>query len=174
MNHDLKYGLILGLISVTFTAVILMIDYTLMVEAWWVGFINFGITIAILILAGMRLRSAQGGTLSFKEAFLSAWLIIVIAGGLNTAYSFVQFNLISPELPGKIQKAVINESASMMQNLGVDDNTIDEAVAELEKENSFSLNNLLLSFLYTSILGGAVLAAIIALIVRKKPDPEFR
>jgi len=62
----------------------------------------------------------------------------------------------------------------MLQNFGADDQTIDEAVAELEGENSFSVNNLLMSFFYTSIIGGAVLAAIIGLIVKKNPAPEFR
>ena len=174
MNHDLKYGLILGIISVLISASIIMIDYTLIASAWWVGFINLAITITILLVAGFQLRSEKGGTLPFKEAFLSTWLIVVIAGALSTIYSIIQYNVLTPELPAQIQEAIINQTASMLQNFGADDATIDETVAQLEAENSFSVNSLLMSFLYTSILGGAILGAIIGLIVKKNPTPEFR
>lgn len=174
MNHDLKYGLILGIISVAISASIILVDYTLIASAWWVGFMNFALTITILLVAGFRLRSELGGTLPFKEAFLSTWLIIVIAGAISTVYSILQYNVLTPELPAQIQEAIINQTASMLENFGADDQTIDETVAELEAENSFSVNNLLMSFFYTSILGGAVLAAIIGLIVKKNPTPEFR
>ncbi len=174
MNHDLKYGLILGIINVLISASIIMIDYTLIASAWWLGFINFAITITVLLIAGFQLRSEQGGSLPFKEAFLSTWLIIVIAGSLSTVYSIVQYNILTPDLPAQLQEAIVNQTATMLQNIGADDATIDEAIAELESENSFSVNNLLLSFLYTSILGGAILAAIIGLIVKKNPTPEFR
>jgi len=174
MNHDLKYGLLLGTISVAISASIILIDYTLIASAWWVGFMNFALTITILLLAGYRLRSERGGVLPFREAFLSTWLIIVIAGAISTVYSILQYNVLSPELPAQIQEAIINQTATMLQNFGADDETIDETVAQLEAENSFSINNLLMSFFYTSILGGAVLAAIIALIVKKNPTPEFR
>lgn len=174
MNHDLKYGLILGIISIVISASIILIDYTLIASAWWVGLINFIITISILLVAGFQLRSLYGGTLPFKEAFLSTWLIIVIAGALSTVYSIVQYHVFTPELPAQIQEAIINQTAAMMENFGMDDQTIDEAVADLESENSFSVNNMLTSFLFTSILGGAILAALIGLIVKKNPAPEFR
>ncbi|WKN31821.1 DUF4199 domain-containing protein [Porifericola rhodea] len=174
MNHDLKYGLILGIISIVISASIIIIDYSLLASAWWVGFINFGITIAILIYAGYQLRAEMGGTLTFKEGFMSTWLIIVIAGAIATLYSILQYHVLTPELPAQIQEAIINQSASMMERFGADDQTIDEMVAELESDNSFSVNNLLLSFFYTSILGGAVLALIIALIVKKKETADFR
>jgi len=174
MNHDLKYGLMLGIINVLINASIIMIDYTLLTSAWWVSFINVAITISILLIAGFKLRSERDGVLPFKEAFLSTWLIIVIAGFLSTVYSIVQYNVLTPELPALIQDSIVNETATLLQNFGADDQTIDEAVAELQAENSFSVNNLLESFLYTSILGGAVLAAILGLIVKKNPTPEFR
>jgi len=173
MNHDLKYGLILGIINVVISASILLVDYTL-IASTLVGLLSIAITITVLIIAGNQLRAMHGGTLDFKSAFLSTWLVIVIAGALSTVYSILQYHVLTPELPAQIQEAVINQTASMMGNLGVDDQTIDQMVAELESENSFSINNLLLSFFTTSILGGAVLAAIIGLIVKKKPAPEFR
>lgn len=174
MNHDLKYGLILGIISIVISASIVIIDYSLLASAWWIGLVNIAITVGILIYAGYQLRAEHEGILSFKDAFMSTWLIIVIAGALSTIYSIVQFHLITPELPALIQESIINQSAAMMERFGADDQAIDEMVAELESDNSFSLNNLLLSFLYTSILGGAVLAMIVGLIVKKKPTAEFR
>lgn len=174
MNHDLKYGLILGIFSIVISAAIIMIDYTLLASAWWIGFLNFAVTIGILVYAGYELRADNDGLLSFKDAFLSTWLIIVIAGALSTIYSIIQYHVLTPELPAQIQESIINQSAAMMERFGADDQTIDEMVAELESDNSFSVNNLLLSFLYTSILGGAVLAMIIGLIVKKKSATEFR
>jgi len=174
MNHDLKYGLILGIISVVISASIITIDYTLVASAWWVGLISFIITITVLLIAGFQLRKNQEGILPFKEAFLSTWLIVVIAGAISTAYSMLQYNVLTPELPAQLQETMVNQTASMLQGIGADDETIDQAIADLEEENPFSVNNLLMSFLYTSILGGAVLAAIIGLIIKKKPAPEFR
>lgn len=174
MNHDLKYGLILGIFSIVISASIIIIDYSLLASAWWIGFLNFGVTIGILVYAGYQLRAENEGVLVFKDAFLSTWLIIVIAGALSTMYSIVQFQWLTPELPALIQESIINQTASMMERFGTDDETIDEMVAELEANNSFSVNSLLQNYLYTSILGGAVLAMLIALIVKKKPATEFR
>ncbi|MEK6476684.1 DUF4199 domain-containing protein [Catalinimonas sp. 4WD22] len=174
MNHDLKYGLILGIISIVISASIVIIDYSLLASAWWIGIVNIVITIGILIYAGYQLRAENEGILLFKNAFLSTWLIIVIAGALSTIYSIIQYHVLTPELPAQIQEAIINQTASMMEQFGTDDQTIDEMVAKLESDNSFSINNLLESFLYTSILGGAVLAMIVGLIVKKKPTAEFR
>ncbi|MEM9671283.1 MAG: DUF4199 domain-containing protein [Cyclobacteriaceae bacterium] len=170
MSHNLKYGLFLGFISIALTLSIVMIDPTLMVATWF-QILSLLINIAIMVIAGIELRKQQGGYLSFKNAFVSTLIIIAIGSAISTVYSIIQFNVIDPSLKETISESVINRTVGMLENFGADDQVIDEAVANLEGQDTFGTQTLLMGYLY-SLVGGAIIALIIAAIVKKK-EPEF-
>jgi len=83
----------------------------------------------------------------------------------------ILYHVINPELPGKLQDAVIQKSVSMMQSFGVTQDKIDEQITKMQAEpGQFTLGNqirgIALSFIWS-----AILAAILGLIIRKNPPP---
>ncbi|MEM6844359.1 MAG: DUF4199 domain-containing protein [Bacteroidota bacterium] len=171
MAHNLKYGLFLGFISIAISLAIIMIDPTLMVASWF-QLVNLGISATILIVAGLELRKQQGGFLSFKNAFLSTLIIIAIGTAISTLYSIVQFNVINPELKETITESVVNNTVGTLESFGMSDEQIDEAVAGIESQDSFGVENLLIGYFTTTLIGGGIIALIIGAIVKKK-EPEF-
>ena len=170
MNHNLRYGLYLGLITVAFSAALFFIDYKLTLQPG-ISWIPFAITIAILIIAGRDLREQQGGYLPFKEAFVSSYIIYLIGAVITTVYIILQYNVFAPEAAAELQKETLNQTAKMLEGFGMDDQTIDQAVAEAEKTNPYSASSQLIA-LGVNALIGLVVCLIVGAIV-KKNKPEF-
>lgn len=170
MNHNLKYGLTLGLINVVFSLALLLIDYQLMVSTW-VGIVPLAISIVVLLIAGFELRKLYGGYLPFRDAFVSTLIIIAISGAVTLVYNILVFNVFSPETATLLHEKVIDQTARWMESFGVEDDVIDQTIMEMEANNPYSVGNLLLSYIYT-LVGGVILALIIGVIVKKK-KPEL-
>lgn len=170
MNHNLKYGLYLGIISVAFSAAVFAIDYRMLQETW-LSIIPTIVTVAILIIAGRDLREKQGGYLSFKEAFASSFIVYMIGAVISTIYLTLQYNVFAPEVAEVLREEGINQTARMLEGIGADDQTIDQAITEAENTNPFGFSGQLLVLGGQAILG-AIVAAIIGAIV-KKNKPEF-
>lgn len=170
MNHNLKYGLYLGFISVAFSAALFAIDYRLTQETF-LSLVPTIITVAILIIAGRDLRTQQDGYLSFREAFLSSFVIYMIGAAISTLYLIVQYNIFAPEIAGVLREEAVNQAAKVLESIGADDQTIDQAVLEAENTNPFGVSSQLIALGFQAILG-AIVAAIIGAIV-KKDKPEF-
>ena len=170
MPHNLRYGLYLGLISVAFSAVIVLIDYTLLQETA-VSLIPIVLTVAILIIAGRDLKEQQGGYLSFKEAFLSSFIIYAIAAAIIVVYQILLYNVFAPEIAESLQKETLNQQVAMWETMGMSDEEIDEQVAAMQDRNLFGPTWQLIGYAGNLLLG-LIIAAIIAAIV-KKNKPEF-
>lgn len=170
MPHNLRYGLYLGLITVAFSAAIVLIDYTLLQEAT-VSLIPFVLTIAILVIAGRDLKEKQGGYLSFKEAFLSSFIIYAIAGAIIVTYQILLYNVFAPEIAESLHKKTLNQQVAVGEMMGMSDQEIDQMAAEAQETNIFSPLWQLIAYA-GSLLFGLIIAAIIAAIV-KENKPEF-
>ena len=170
MNHNLRYGLYLGLITVAFQIALFFIDYKLTLQPG-ISWIPFAITVAILIIAGRDLREQQGGYLPFKEAFVSSYIIYLIGAVITTLYVILQYNVFSPEAAADLQRETLNQTVKMLEGFGMDDQTIDQAVAEAEKTNPYGVSSQFIA-LGVNALIGLVVCLIIGAIV-KKNKPEF-
>ena len=170
MNHNLRYGLYLGVITVAFSVALFFIDYRLILHAG-ISWIPFAITIAILMIAGRDLKAQQGGHLSLKEAFVSSFVIYLIGTAITTFYFILLYNVFAPEAAAVLQKETLNQTAKMLEGFGMDDQTIDQAIAEAEKTNPYGVSSQLVA-LGVNALIGLVVCLIIGAIV-KKNKPEF-
>lgn len=170
MSHNLKYGLYLGGISVAFSVALFLIDYRLILQPG-ISWIPFAVTVAILIIAGRDLRAQQGGYLPFKEAFVSSYAIYMIGAVIGTIYLILQYNVFAPEAAVELQKETLNQTVKMLEGFGMDDQTIDAAVAEAEKTNPYSVSSQAIA-LGVNALVGLIVCLIIGAIV-KKNKPEF-
>ena len=170
MNHNLKYGLFYGFISIAITVAIIFIDYTLFTSSW-ISFISIVIGVVILVVAGLELRKEQGGFLSFGKAFQSTFIIYLIATVISLSYTALQFNVLTPDVAEKLQKIQVNKTVATLEQFGADDQAIDQAVADSAKFKFGSPLTLLIA-LGGAVVIGAIVSLIIGAIVKKK-EPAF-
>ncbi len=170
MGHNLKYGLLIGAISVVFNLVLLLIDYHLLLGSW-ITIIPFIINLTVLFVAGFELRKMYNSDLPFREAFLSTLTIIAIGLAMGTVYNMLVYNVFAPDVAEALHKETVTQTANLLESFGMDDETIDAAVVQAEVVNPYGVKNLLISY-FTNLIGGVILALIVGAVVKKK-KPDF-
>lgn len=135
-NKALVYGLIYGVIGIGLGAVYMLIakDITSFMTFYGVTFLmNFGLTLAIIIYFVIRLRKDNGGYWSFKTALQHIFIFFAVSIVISTFGSRV-FNAAVPQIQEEMINNSLNLTIESMESFGADDEAIDEAVANIEKE----------------------------------------
>ena len=161
-----SYGLYLGIALILITVLIYAFDITLMTE-WYLMVINL---ILILVLGTMAVKSAKAASatlFTFKNAFSAYFLTIVIGLFLATVFSLILFNVIDPEAAETLKELTMEKQAAMFENFGMSEAQINEAMAEMEKQDTFSIKNVGISFA-SQLIFFSIIGLIIALIFREK------
>lgn len=170
-SHAIKWGIILGVVSVILALLVYIMDITLMAD-WKYLVLSLVISIGILIYAGLELRKQNGGTLPFKSAFIYSFLTLIIAGVISTIFSILLFTVIDPGVAEVITDASIDKAEAMMESFGMDDDAIEEALVQAREDTAdkFTVGGMMLQFVY-SIIGYAIFSLIIgAIIKRNRPE----
>lgn len=162
-------GLILGLVLVVLTTIIYAIDINLFTKPW-VGIINFVVILGFGVYAAIKSKKINGGFLSFKEAFTSFFIALVLGFFISTLYTILLFNVIDPEAKTIINDNVIKYTVDMMQKFGTKASDINAMVAEMEKSDSFGFAGQMKGFAFNVVIY-SIIGLITALIVKKK-DPK--
>nr|WKN34286.1 DUF4199 domain-containing protein [Tunicatimonas sp. TK19036] len=170
MSHQLKYGLILGLINIVYTAAVFLIDYHLLQNPLFAS-VPFIVTVAILFVAGFELRKKNEGYLTFKNALVSTFVIYAIAAFMVVVYNILQYNVFTPEIAEELQKNVLNQQVAVWESFGMSDEEIDAAAAEMQGKNMYGATWQLIG-LAGNLVFGFILSLVVAAIVKKK-EPEF-
>lgn len=164
-----NYGLVLGLIL----ALITVIAYAFMLELftkWWLSILLFLIIVAMGTISSLKSKKLLGGYINFKTAFTSYFITILIGVLISTIVTIVIFNFIDTDAAAAYKELTLESQREMMENFGAPESQIEEAIAEAEKTNYFSLGNQAKSFAYTLVFF-SVIGLIVALAVKKK-DPN--
>ncbi len=169
-NYTLTGGLILGFLGILITGITYFIGINAMISLW-TALIVFVLFTALYIFMGLRYRKMNGGFLVFKEAFALIFFMSVISTVLSGIFMIILYHVINPELPGKLQDAVIQKSAAMMQSFGLQQDKIDEQISKMQADpNDFTVGKQIRGIAISFVWSAAV-AAIIGLIIRKNPPP---
>lgn len=165
-SHILKYGLIIGAIGLIWMFGIYAIDLYLMLNMG-LNFVPMLFYIGIVTYAGFELRKAYGGFLSFKDAFVSTFLIFIVAAVISTLGTVLLYTVIDPSLPGTLAEAQMEKMAGMFSRMGMSQDKIDEAIAAQKDANPYSIANILMGMLFI-LAFYAIISLIVAAIVKKK------
>lgn len=165
----ITYGVYLGIILSLITVVVYVIDLAIFAK-WWYGILNFLILLAVSIMAVTKAKSLKSTYFTFKEAFSTYFITVVIGTLISSAVSLLLFNVIDPQAAGHLMELTIEATRNMLENLGVPEADIQEAITKLEGENQFSPGNYLIGYIY-SLAVYAVVGLIIGLIFKEK-NPE--
>lgn len=173
MKDAIKSGVYVGLMLIIINVIIYIIDAALFAK-WWVGISLIILVIVLVIYFGLQYRKeAEGGYLSFKEAYLHGLVTFIVAGVLGAIYNLILFNIIDPNLSTLLTDAIVDQSYAMMKNFGAPEEQIDKAIAQIKEDTParFTLVGQLKGFGW-NIVGALVVSLITGAIVKKK-KPEI-
>ncbi|MFZ5973285.1 MAG: DUF4199 domain-containing protein [Bacteroidota bacterium] len=173
LSHALRWGAMLGIISIALTIIWYVVDYTLMAD-WKVGIFSLVIYIAFTAYAGINYRGEIGGYISFGKAFQHGFLVFAISGLLATFFTLLLYTVIDPELPAKLTEATLEKTAEMMEGFGAPQDAIDKAMddARERSESQYSVTGSFTGYGFMLIMS-AIFSLITGLVVRKNEPMEM-
>ncbi len=163
----IKYGFLMGLISVIMTLSIYFFDPAMFASISY-GVISVVLMLVMLFLFANMARNENGGSFTYTEAFLTLLVMIVVSTVLANLFNYVLYNMIDPNLSELIKKQVIENTSNLLQKMGVQGEELDKALEEIEKQDtSFTAKSMFVST-GGSIAMGAILAALGGLAIKNK------
>ncbi|APY01474.1 DUF4199 domain-containing protein [Lacinutrix venerupis] len=164
-----NYGLYLG--GVLALATILV--YALKLELFasiTLGIILFVITLTFGVISIIKSKKIQNGFISFKEAFTSYFITVLIGIVISSLISFIIFNFVDPEAAETLKEIALESQVEMLRNFNQPEESIEMVVEASEKQgNLFSIQNV-----FTSLIGYiifySIIGLIISLIMKRKPE----
>ncbi|MFD2519065.1 DUF4199 domain-containing protein [Salinimicrobium flavum] len=169
-STGITYGIYLGVFLILMTALAYAFDLSLFTK-WWYGIISFALLITIAVIGVKKAKTVHAGShFSFKNAFTAYFLIVLIGTLIATLFSILLFSVIDTEAATTVTELTMETSRAMMEKFGAPEASINEALAEMQTNNQFSVMNQLKRFVF-SLGFYLVVGLIIALIFREK-DPN--
>jgi hypothetical protein len=171
-QHALRWGLIVGGISIALTCVAYAIDYAMLAN-WKFGIFVFVMFIGLAIYAGINYRGEIGGFMPYGKAFQHGFILMAISGLISTLFLALMYTVIDPELPAKLTDVSLENAEKMMESFGMPEDQMDKAMEDARKrtENQFTISGLGMSY-GIGLIVYAVLSLITAIFVRKNPPEE--
>jgi hypothetical protein len=136
----------------------------------WYGIFILIAIIVFGIISVAKTKQAQNGYATFKQAFTSYFITVLIGLLISTLVSYLLFNFIDTEAAEVLKEKTIESTIQTLEGFNAPSETIAESVKQIESQNQFSILNIL-----KGLAGYLVLFSIIGLIVAaamKKTDPD--
>ncbi|WP_445382480.1 DUF4199 domain-containing protein [Robiginitalea sp. IMCC43444] len=159
-KYALRYGIILGGISIVFGIMLYSLDMHYD-QGWQIGLVNIVIMIAVIIMAIIAFRKDNGGLLSLGQALKVGVGTALIAGILGIIYQMVLMNVIEPDFMANMME--IRKGEMIAENPNMTQEQIDAASEMMQKFSgpgivvAFSLiGSLFFGFIF-SLIGGLIL-----------------
>ncbi len=164
-----NYGLYLGVALSLITVLAYAINIELLTNMWLGIFIMIAI-IVFGIISVAKTKQAQDGYASFKQAFKSYFITVLLGLLISTVVSFLLFNVIDTEAAEVLKQKTIEQTVNMLEGFNTPTEVIDQTVQQIESQNQYSIGNVL-----KGLAGYLVLFSVIGLIVAaalKKNNPN--
>ncbi len=170
-KNGITYGGYAAILFIGLLILMYVVDLSLFTK-WYMGVIQFIGIIILGVLVVKKSKSDLNNFISFKDAFTSFFLMIVIALVAYTFVTFLLFNVIDPSAKEVVMEHLMQYSKEMMEKFNAPSSAIKEALKEMKKNDSFSLSNQALG-LVMSILFYSIIGLIIAAIFKSKPQDNY-
>lgn len=167
LDHGVKWGIIQFVIvaAIYFTMYFIDVRFAVTTGMW----ITMPISIALLVVQGLRARPFGGGTLTYGDAFKTLFIAALVSSILFIASGFVIKSYIAPDKAEEEKIVNIENAVKGMEKWDFDEDKIDLAVEKMqEKDAKPSITDTLLGLLFF-IFFDTILVLIIAIFVKKKP-----
>ncbi|NNL81212.1 MAG: DUF4199 domain-containing protein [Flavobacteriaceae bacterium] len=144
-SSALNYGLYLGLALSLITVIIYATNLEIFVK-WWFGIGLFVLIVVMGIMSSIKSKQILGGFISFKDAFGSYFLTVLVGTLVSTVVSYIIFNIVDTDAAKELNEQILIVTKQSMERFGAPQETINEALAEAQKTDNFSIGNRLKSF----------------------------
>jgi hypothetical protein len=173
MNNVVKNGLILGGLSTVFLFVVYMVDITTLGNKE-VIIPSLIISIGLYFFFAFQMRKEQGGFMTFKQAFMAVFMMLMVAGVVSTTFKTLLYNVIDTEIAEDVKRSTIEQTESIYESFGIADKEESiQALADLE-EKDFSMTPTNIGIeLGVIVVFNLIFALIIGVIVKKNPPLNF-
>ena len=160
-NNAVRIGLLTGFGTVFCLLLVYWINKRLALNP----IIIWGTTLFYLIgmfSVAVGTRAKASGHIDFRSVLKPAFLVFVIANAIYHLYNYSLFNFFDPEMLIIQKELILEQEASLSM--------MDEAqrTAFLQGIMNYGFKNMLFSY-SSSLIGGFIIAVIIALIVKRAP-----
>ncbi len=163
-NHAVKFGVLAGLGTIIFLFLFYWIDKKLILSPEIIWSTMF-LYLLGRYMAPTEERKENGGYLDFKPALRAAFIVWIVANGIYHSFNYVLYNFLDKEMLN-VQKQYMRDNIGNLEGFLGEEN-YEVFVANIEQMN-YSFPTVFTAFV-TSLIGGFILAAIIARLVRRKP-----
>ena len=160
-RNGITFGVTIGIVSALITATIYAVDLNLF-TSWWIGALSILTYLILGIVLLVKTKKELNGVFSFKNAFTTYFIAIVIGILISVLFNILLFNVIDPSAKETVNELIIKYTMNMMQKLGAPASSINEAIAKMKENDPYSPIQLLKGSVFTilfSSLFGLILAA---------------
>ncbi|MEM1406655.1 MAG: DUF4199 domain-containing protein [Bacteroidota bacterium] len=158
----LKWGLILGLISLVTS----IITFTMGITSSAMSFLGGAISIVVIVLAHKEYKNDGDGFMSYGKGLGIGTLLSLVSGAISSVFSYVYLKFVD----ASYLDVVRDEQIAQMQESGMPDDQIEQA---LEFSSFFSTPEfMLIAGLFFAAFFGFILSLIISAFT-KNNDPSL-
>ncbi len=162
-----KMGAIFGLIQIIITMILYVMGVDAMVSYYSTALVVISI-LGCLIYGGIKWRKSNNNVAPYAKMFLFIWICSIALFTVSTLFNILLYSVIDPDLAANMTEAIVDKTMSMMEGFGVPDEALDQTISELEKVGDNFKPGAQIKSLFMSFIGFAVLAAILALFLKKE------
>ncbi len=130
------------------------------------NFLNFAVWIGGAVMAVRAFRGSNGGYATFGEGFKTSFFTFLVVGVITAIWTFVNFSFIQPDFLSDM----MDFQREAFETQGMDEDAIDMAMSYTAM--FMSPGGMAAYLLVMSLIGGAIISAIIGAIM-KKEAPEY-
>ncbi|MFY0254945.1 DUF4199 domain-containing protein [Chitinophaga sp. 30R24] len=168
-NPGIKWGIIGGILLVLLN-VLTYVAGPSVLFSWWNSLLQLTVFIVVAFLAGKEKKKELGGYISFKDALKPVFTAFIIGTAIITVYQYILYKFIDPQLVDALKQNLLDSTAKWMHKFKAPQEEIDKQLDELSKTDfNVSFAKSFMDFL-KGIIFYFVIAAIVAVIIRKKPS----
>ena len=170
-SSAVNFGLYLGAVLAAVTVIGYAVDLAILVQ-WWLAILLLLVIVIFGIISTGKAKKIMGGFISFKEAFTSYFITIVVGVLISATLSYVLFNFVDPDAAVQMKQQIIDNTVNMMEGFGAPPDQIAQQVEELEQQDQFSITATLRSLAFQMIF--YIIIGLIVALVMKKTDPQAK
>jgi hypothetical protein len=167
IQPHIKYGIIYGIISV---AISLFTFHVYFIGMFVQTILSFALLILFHYFTAKAFKNQNEGYLSYGETFKYLFIMSVVGFAISTIYTIIYMNYINPDAGTFLNEKLIEGIESTYRTMGLPEEQIMVAIEKMEeefqKEDRFSIVNLLLGFV-TNLFFVVFVVAITSLIFKK-------
>lgn len=170
-KNGVKFGIIAGVLASLITLGIYIIDLKLFVS-WWVGILSIIVFVGLCLYLMTSTRKALINNFSFKDAFTTYFVFIVIAIAISSFVKIGLFNFVDINAKDTVNELTIEYTVSMLKKFNTPNEKIKEAVKQMQENNPLNIFQIIKgAFLQIAIY--SIFGLILAAIFKSKPKEQF-